>query len=263
MVRRRCTSGSSVRAASRLGSSPNAVAVSPNGRTLYVANASENAVAVVDPDTQSANAVRGLIPTGWYPTAVALNTSGEKLFIASGYGFGSIAPTPPTRTGRSYQDRKGVISTLGIPTAVQLEEMTAQVRQNNKTLPPNGVDKAGGANPIPMNIGQGSPIKHVFYIIKENRTYDQVFGDMPQGNGDPTLVQFGREVSPNHHALAEQFVLLDNFYGPGDQSALGHRWILRRMPARGSTSTGTRATTRARCCSGRPTRSTTMPRRTA
>jgi hypothetical protein len=82
-----------------------------------------------------------------------------------------------------------------------------------------------------MNLGQGSPIKHVFYIIKENRTYDQVFGDMPQGNGDPTLVEFGRDVSPNHHALAEQFVLLDNYYGPGDQSALGHRWCLQAYPS--------------------------------
>ena len=80
-------------------------------------------------------------------------------------------------------------------------------------------------------MGQRSPIKHVFYVIKENRTYDQVFGDMPQGNGDPTLVQFGRDVSPNHHALAEQFVLLDNYYGPGDQSALGHRWSLQAYPS--------------------------------
>jgi phospholipase C len=75
-----------------------------------------------------------------------------------------------------------------------------------------------------MDRGRPSPIRHVFYIIKENRTYDQVFGDLAQANGDPSLVQFGREVSPNHHALAEQFVLLDNFYTPADQSALGHRW---------------------------------------
>ena len=82
-----------------------------------------------------------------------------------------------------------------------------------------------------MHLGDRSPIKHVFYIIKENRTYDQVFGDMPQGNGDPTLVQFGRDVTPNHHALAEQFALLDNYYTPSDQSALGHRWILQAYPS--------------------------------
>jgi phospholipase C len=89
----------------------------------------------------------------------------------------------------------------------------------------------GQAFPIPMQPSNVSPIKHVFYIIKENRTYDQVFGDEARGNGDPTLVQFGRDVTPNHHALAEQFVLLDNFYGPGDQSALGHRWCLQAYPS--------------------------------
>jgi YVTN family beta-propeller protein len=214
-----------------LGSSPNAVTVSPDGRTLFVANAAENAVAVVDPDRRSGNAVRGLIPTGWYPTAVALDAAGTKLFIGSGYGFGSIAPTPPTREGRSYSDRKGVVSILNVPPRDDLAWMTALVERNNKTLPPSGVAREGGRHPIPRRIGQSSPIKHVFYIIKENRTYDQVFGDLPQGNGDPSLVQFGRDVTPNHHALAEQFVLLDNFYGPGDQSALGHRWILQAYPS--------------------------------
>ena len=213
-----------------LGSSPNAISVSPDGRTLYVANASENAVAVVDPDTQSANAVRGLIPTGWYPTAVATDATGDKLFIASGYGFGSIAPVPAGE-GRSYQDRKGIVSILPVPTAEQLGAMTAQVRKNNATIPADGVDHAGGSNPIPMRVGQSSPIKHVFYIIKENRTYDQVFGDLKQGNGDQSLVEFGRDVTPNHHALVEQFALLDNYYGPGDQSALGHRWILQAYPS--------------------------------
>ena len=237
-----------------LGSSPNAVTVSPDGRTLYVANASENAVAVVDANGRSHKAVTGLIPTGWYPTAVTLDSNGQQLFIASGYGFGSIAPTPPTRVGRSYSDRKGVVSVLPVPRKHELERFTAQVRRNNRTLPASergdskdhddhdghkdhkdndGHDHrhCGGKNPIPMHIGQSSPIKHVFYVIKENRTYDQVFGDLPQGNGDPSLVQFGRDVSPNHHALAEQFVLLDNFYGPGDQSALGHRWCLQAYPS--------------------------------
>ena len=98
-----------------LGSSPNAITVSPDGRTLYVANASQNAVAVVDADTEAANAVKGFIPTGWYPTAVALDRGGRQLFIASGYGFGSLAPTPPTRQGRRYSDRLGVISILNVP----------------------------------------------------------------------------------------------------------------------------------------------------
>ncbi|MGH8524515.1 MAG: hypothetical protein ACREXY_09940, partial [Gammaproteobacteria bacterium] len=132
-----------------------------------------------------------------------------------------------------------------------------------QTLPPGGVGGASGRNPIPMHVGQRSPIKHVFYIIKENRTYDQVFGALPQGNGDPSLVQFGRDVTPNHHALAEKFVLLDNLYGPGDQSALGHRWILQAYPSTYVTSTGMRGTTRARCCwvRRRPS-TTTTPRAT-
>ena len=239
-----------------LGSSPNAVTVSPNGRTLYVANASQNAIAVLDLEAKPNDEVRGLIPTGWYPTAVALDATGEELFIASGYGFGSIAPTTPPGHGRSYQDRVGVVSILNVPDEKELHRFTRQVRENNESLPPafdasnNGHDRDGrdhrdedddhgggrrddrrGADPIPMHLGDRSPIKHVFYIIKENRTYDQVFGDMPQGNGDPTLVEFGRDVSPNHHALAEQFALLDNYYGPGDQSALGHRWVLQSYPS--------------------------------
>jgi YVTN family beta-propeller protein len=208
-----------------LGSSPNAVAVSPDGRTLYVANATDNAIAVIDPDAPTNNAVRGLIPTGWYPTAVATDRTGLQLFVANGYGFGSIAPVPAGQ-GRSYTDRNGVVSIVDVPSEPQLGMYTRTVRQNNQVMPPGAVTTADNDNPIPMNRGHKSPIHHVFYVIKENRTYDQVFGDLSQGNGDPSLVEFGRNVTPNLHALAQQFVLLDNFYGPGDQSALGHRWCL-------------------------------------
>ncbi len=238
---------------SLLGSSPNAVTVSPNGRTLYVANGSQNAIAVVDVDARGDDAVRGLIPTGWYPTAVALDATGDRLFVASGYGFGSIAPTATPGEGRSYQDRVGVVSILDVPSRKELDRFTKQVRDNNDVLPPvddirsvndrdddrdrhdrdgHGHDGHGRArDPIPMHPGERSPIKHVFYVVKENRTYDQVFGDLPQGNGDPSLVEFGRDTTPNHHALAEQFALLDNYYGPGDQSALGHRWVLQSYPS--------------------------------
>jgi hypothetical protein len=133
--------------------------------------------------------------------------------------------------GRSYTDRAGVISILDVPGPEALQSFTNQVRRNNRTLPPGGEDEAEGRNPIPMQAARRSPIKHVFYIIKENRTYDQVFGDMSQGNGDRSLVQFGSDVTPNHHALADEFVLLDNYYGPGDQSALGHRWCLQAYPS--------------------------------
>jgi YVTN family beta-propeller protein len=231
------------------GGSPNAITVSPDGQTLFVANAAQNAIAVVDANPRHDEAVRGLIPTGWYPTAVTLNGAGDQLFIGSGYGFGSIAPTPPGQ-GRSYEDRVGVVSMLPVPDARELRRFTRQVRANNESLPPDadhsarhdgdrddddhsgpGRGRREAREPIPSRLGDPSPIKHVFYIIKENRTYDQVFGDMPQGNGDPTLVEFGRDVSPNHHALGEQFALLDNYYGPGDQSALGHRWVLQAYPS--------------------------------
>src|SRR5215471_6293716 len=179
---------------------------------------------------------------------VALDATGGQLFIASGYGFGSIAPVPAGQ-GRSYQDRNGVVSILDVPDARELRRFTAQVHENNESLPPvadrsfhdrDGDEHHGDGDdhhdhhkpqPIPEHIGDRTPIKHVFYIIKENRTYDQVFGDMTQGNGDPTLVEFGRDVTPNHHALVEQFALLDNYYGPGDQSALGHRWVLQAYPS--------------------------------
>ena len=113
---------------------------------------------------------------------------------------------------------------LPLPDAPKLAAFTSQVMRNNNANRPSSMRPATARHPIPMGPGQASPIRHVFYIIKENRTYDQVFGDLPQGNGDPSLVQFGRDVTPNHHALAEQYVLLDNYYAPADQSALGHRW---------------------------------------
>jgi YVTN family beta-propeller protein len=204
-----------------IGSAPNALAVSPDGKTLYVANGANNAIAVVDLQRRPER-LRGLLPTGWYPTAVAPLQDGKRIWVASGYGFGSIAPLTAARAGRSYRDRVGVASLVEIPQGARLAAATERVRANNQ-LVKSGM-RPGANHPVPMGRQDASPIKHVFYIIKENRTYDQVFGDLSQGNGDASLVQFGREVSPNHHALAEQFVLLDNFYTPADQSALGHRW---------------------------------------
>lgn len=205
-----------------IGSAPNALAIGAGGKTLFVANGANNAVGVVDLDGHPPR-LRGYIPTGWYPTALAATGDGKKLWVASGYGFGSIKPLGEGKTGRSYKDRTGVVSLVDIPDAATLKTLTAQALANNR-LQVSGSVERGARHPVPMGAGESSPIRHVFYIIKENRTYDQLFGDLAQGNGDPTLVQFGREVSPNHHALAEQFVLLDNFYTPADQSALGHRW---------------------------------------
>ena len=189
-----------------LGSSPNALAIHPDGRTLFVANGANNAVAVVD--LRSAK-VKGFLPAGWYPTAVALTKDSKQLLIANGYGFGSVAASKGK--GRSYKDRAGVLALVPLTELENLARHTAQVLKDN-----HAGAVAQGETP--------KPIEHIIYVIKENRTYDQVFGDLPQGNGDPSLAIFGREVTPNHHALAEQYALLDNFYQPADQSALGHRW---------------------------------------
>jgi YVTN family beta-propeller protein len=205
---------------SPIGSAPNALAIGGGGKTLFVANGANNAIGVVDLAAHPPR-LKGYIPAGWYPTAVAA-ADGRKLWVASGYGFGSIKPLGEGKTGRSYRDRAGVVSLVDVPDAGTLKKMTGQVMANNRLFANGG--EYGPKHPVPMNPGEISPIRHVFYIIKENRTYDQLFGDMAQGNGDASLVQFGPEVTPNHHALAEQFVLLDNFYTPADQSALGHRW---------------------------------------
>lgn len=234
-----------IRPKAPLGSSPNALALSGDGKTLYVADGGNNAIAVTDP-ANPGRPLKGLIPTGWYPTAVAVSANGKQLYVANGYGFGSIDPpaasagavtdpsyTPPSGNGRSYQYRYGVVSLVDVPDAAGLAAYTAQVRRNNRVMPPSPPARPADAavQPVPVYPGQASPIRHVFLIIKENRTYDQVFGDLPQGNGDATLVQFGRDVTPNHHALAERFGLMDNYYGPGDQSALGHRWITQGFPS--------------------------------
>ncbi len=192
-----------------LGSSPDALAVHPDGKMLFVANAANNAVAVVDLGSAK---VKGFLPAGWYPTAVALTKDNQQLLIANGYGFGSVAPAKTG--GRSYKDRAGVLSLVPLTELANLAAHTKQVLADNHA--PGAAPAAKGATP--------QPIEHIIYVIKENRTYDQVFGDMPEGNGDASLAIFGRDVTPNHHALAEQYALLDNFYQPADQSALGHRW---------------------------------------
>jgi YVTN family beta-propeller protein len=229
-----------IRPGALIGSTPNALALSADGNTLYVADGSNNAIAVVDPNN-SKKPVKGLIPTGWFPAAVTVSANGAQLYVGSGYGFGSIDPPaaagglapspsfkPDTGTGRRYQYRYGIVSAIDVPDAGQLAQYTHTVHRNTKLLPvagPAAPEDQTVAQPIPVYPGQVSPIQYVFLIIKENRTYDQVFGDEAQANGDPTLVQFGRDVTPNHHALAEQFVLMDNYFTPSDQSALGHRWI--------------------------------------
>jgi YVTN family beta-propeller protein len=212
------------------GSTPNALALASDGRTLYVANADNNAVAVVDVGRDEPR-VTGLIPTGWYPTAVALSADGRTLYVANGKGGGS-APNPegPTAPGARRDQYigallKGSLSAIPVPDRATLRQYTRQVMANSPYRDALLERHAWPtASPIPRALGQRSPIRHVLYIIRENRTYDQVFGDVARGNGDPTLAIFGDSVTPNAHALASRFVLFDNFYVDGDVSADGHMW---------------------------------------
>ncbi len=215
------------------GSTPDAVAVSPDNKTLYVANADNNDVCVVDISDHGKAKVKGFIPTGWYPTAVKVSPDGRKLIIGSGKGTGTgpnevklpINPDHPAGFVHHGHQLRGLLSFVDVPDDAKLAEYTRQVMANTphtNSLLAEGA--APAATAIPVHVGDRSPIKHILYIIKENRTYDQVFGDVAKGNGEPKLCLFGSDVTPNQHALADQFVLLDNLYCSGEVSQDGHPW---------------------------------------
>ena len=207
------------------GSSPDDLTISPDGRYLYVANGTENALCVIQ--TGSPAKVLGYIPTGWYPGSVVMDKSGKHLYVANIKGIGSRNQRTD-RAGFNSHDHLGTISIISSPGSHQLQKMTETVNLNNSwaQLVKTSNRKTGSQQkvPVPGLPDQTSVFKHVVYIIKENRTYDQVFGDFAQGDGDTSLVQFGREVTPNQHLMAETFVLLDNFYCSGILSADGHQW---------------------------------------
>ncbi len=228
------------------GSGSNALALSPDGSTLYVANGTNNCIAVVRlgeaasetarvEDAKIKSQVIGLIPTGWYPGAILVSPDGKKLFVANVKGHGSLArqrrdeaKDRPVEKGMNSHDHLGSVSIIDVPDQKQLAAYTEEVNANNRlAYSLTGLDRPRTdvkPVPVPERHGEPSVFKHVIYIIKENRTYDQVFGDMTEGNGDPNLVMFGEEVTPNHHALARQFTLFDNFYCSGVLSADGHSW---------------------------------------
>lgn len=227
------------------GSTTNGLALSEDEKTLYVANADNNCLAVYDVSKPVQSKSKGFIPTGWYPTNVKV--VGKKIFVSNGKGFSSKAnPYGPSPFGNSknvlhHADDPnrpktvqyiaglfmGTMSVIDEPTEQQLSVYAQVVYRNTsynkvKELLVQGEE----GNPIPRKTGDPSPIKYVFYVIKENRTYDQVLGDMKEGNGDPRLTLFGEQITPNQHALAREFVLLDNFYVDGEVSADGHNWSM-------------------------------------
>ena len=223
------------------GSTPDGIALSTDEKTLYIANADNNCLSVFDVSKPGSSVSKGFIPTGWYPTQVKV--IGNKIYVANGKGFHSLAnPEGPNPLRRPKVDAqhasstkrtdqyiggllKGTLSVINTPTEPILKTWTQWVYKNtpyNKEK--EQMVKIPTGNPIPKGIQEKSPIQYVFYVIKENRTYDQVLGDVKEGNGDPSLCIFPENITPNQHALAKNFVLLDNFYVDAEVSADGHNW---------------------------------------
>ena len=223
------------------GSTPNSLALSPDERTLFVANADNNTVAVFDVSKPGKARSLGFIPAGWYPTSVRVTPDGKKLLIANGKGIVPKAnpqgPQPGLVTATNRTETfigslfRGTLSLIDLRAGKAFEDQmaayTVQAYQCSPLRSDAGVvANIPSGNPVPPKPGGGSPIKYCLYIIKENRTYDQVLGDMPEGNGDSNLCLFPERVTPNMHALAREFVLLDNFYVDGEVSADGHEWSM-------------------------------------
>jgi len=227
------------------GSTSNSLALSDDEKTLYIANADNNCLAVFDVSNPGNSTAKGFIPTGWYPTCVRVVKN--SIFVTNGKGLSSKAnPYGPSPVSKKeavarHADLKtgkvkvqyigglftGTLQQILKPSDTQLSIYSRSVYNNTPYSKEKEMISAGEeGNPIPHRVGDLSPIKYVFYIIKENRTYDQVLGDIPEGNGDTSLVLFGANVTPNLHALAKQFVLLDNFYVDGEVSADGHNWSM-------------------------------------
>jgi YVTN family beta-propeller protein len=197
---------------SAIGSLPNAAAFSPDGRRIYVSCGGNNAIAVLERAGRHWK-VEGSIPTGWFPTAVAVDTEGT-LHVLNIKGIGNNARPAGNFNSRQYE---GSLLKIPAPVPAQIAAGTREVIAANSPK----FDTIGG---IPNLSSLG--IEHVFFIVKENRTYDQIFGDLPKGNNDPKLVMYGRDITPNHHALAEKYVTLDNFHCGGAISFDGHQWLM-------------------------------------
>jgi YVTN family beta-propeller protein len=224
-----------------IGSTTNSVCLAGD-KILYIANADNNYLAVFDVSAPGHSRSLGFIPVGWYPTCVRMH--GRQILVTNGKGLSSMPNPLEQQPGQRWHNNgykksgetrdqyigsmlKGTLSVIPIPTASDLDKYTRQVYENTPYSAQKQQLAPGEAgNPIPREAGESSPIKYVFYVLKENRTYDQVLGDLPQGNGDTSLCLFGRPVTPNAHALSDAFVLLDNFYVDAEVSADGHNWSM-------------------------------------
>ncbi len=214
------------------GASPNALAFAPDGETLYVCNGSQNAVALVnfEPEDKGDSKMIGQIPVGWFPGALAFDAQRKQLLVANIKG---LPKTPKKQAdgqeGFNSHHYTGSLSICPLPESDELlAKLSERVAKNMRrpAIAATALPPREGAQPkaIPERIGEPSLIKHVVYILKENRTYDQVFGALPQGRGKPELCIFGAEITPNQHKMVKEFVLLDNTYCSGILSADGHQW---------------------------------------
>ena len=222
------------------GSTPNSLGLSPDEKTLFVANADNNNVAAFDVGTVGKSRSLGFIPVGWYPTSVRVTPDGRFLLVANGKGvipranrYGPQPGREPPASVREYIGGllRGTLTIIELPAREKWKDQLATWTTEAYRCSPVQSDlRATGSrateNPIPAKVGDPSPIRYCIYVLKENRTYDQVLGDISQGNGDPTLCLFGEKITPNHHQLAREFVLLDNFYVESEVSADGHEWSM-------------------------------------
>ncbi|MBV9500767.1 MAG: beta-propeller fold lactonase family protein [Acidobacteriaceae bacterium] len=223
----------SIHALDPVGSTPDAVAVDPAGKRLYVANADNNDIAVVDIAHRGASEVEGFIPTGWYPSALAVSPNGKTLYVGIAKGLRSRANVPVLGAApRRVLDPRnpfdfvadtltGYVSIVDVPNEQTLRRWTQDVIHNFPTPNLSG-DRAAHAEQVRKEVFP--KIRHVLYIIRENRTYDQVLGDLGKGNGDATLTLFGKQVTPNAHRMANTWVLFDNLFVNGEVSENGHQW---------------------------------------
>ncbi len=213
------------------GATPNALTFDKTGKWLMVCNATQNAVGLITfaPASDTGSKLAGLIPVGWFPGAIVFDPAHKQMCVANIKGIGSTKTFKPgEKVKLNSKDYFGTLSLVPVPSEKDLYVENQLVLANMRhpvleaaKLPPRA---AQPAKPVPERVGEPSVFKHVLYIIKENRTYDQILGDVKTGNGDASLVLFGEKVTPNQHKLVRDFVLLDNTYCSGIQSADGHQW---------------------------------------